>query len=148
MFEIRYARAEDIEAIEALERDTAYNPWSAAMFEAELRNKFAHLLCAVKNDKIIGLCDIHIVYEDAHINNICVAKEFRREGVATALAKKACGLAKSNGCRAVTLEVRVNNEPARSFYDRLDFKEISTKKAFYVNPPDDAIVLQKMLNNS
>ena len=143
MFEIRYARAEDIGEIEALERDNAQNPWHAAMFEAELRNKFAHLLCAVKNDKIVGLCDIHIVYEDAHINDICVAKEQRREGIATALTESACRLAASNGCAAVTLEVRAGNGPARCFYDSLDFKEISRKRAFYTDPADDAIVLQK-----
>lgn len=145
MAEVRHARPEDITKISEIEQANAQNPWTYSQFETELNIEYAHLLCAEIDGAIVGVCDIHVVADDAHINELCVAQEHRRAGAATALVTKACEIAKENGSAAISLEVRSTNRPARSFYGSLGFKEIGRRWGFYQNPSDDALTMEKKI---
>ena len=41
------------------------------------------------------------------------------------------------------LEVRVSNAPARSLYERLGFQVIGTRKEYYDDPVEDALVMRR-----
>lgn len=56
------------------------------------------------------------------IQDVFVAREHRRKGIATALTKAAEGEAKARGWEAISLSVSQDKNPAaRSMYDRLGF---------------------------
>lgn len=140
---VRLATPQDLGRVADIERQNSANPWSAAQLSTELENEFAYLLCAELAGDIAGLCDVHIAFDDAHINEVAVAEEHRRKGVAAALIAKAAELAKQHGCDAVTLEVRASNRTAKEFYAAQGFQMIGQKWGFYRDPSDDALVLQK-----
>jgi ribosomal-protein-alanine N-acetyltransferase len=75
---------------------------------------------------------------ETEILNLAVAPEARRSGVATALMHEA--LAHHPG--EVFLEVRQSNEGARALYRRLGFQEAGIRQRYYVDPPEDGIVMR------
>lgn len=143
MMNIRQALPEDIEQICEIERDNAQNPWTKPLFEAELRNQFAHLLCAETDEGIVGICDMHIMYDKAHINEICVPEAYRNQGIATAMLQAAADIAQAKGCVKITLHVRSANRDAIRLYEANGYKKDGYQWGFYQKPADDALVLCK-----
>lgn len=56
-----------------------------------------------------------------YIDDICVAREARGRGVATALFEHVLNFARSLGCHNITLNVWEGNDAARRFYERMGF---------------------------
>ena len=74
---------------------------------------------------------------EREILNIAVAPPFRRLGIATLL------LGHELREHAVSfLEVRESNTAARTLYRKLGFLEIGTRKQYYENPVETAIVMR------
>lgn len=140
---VRLARPEDLGRLAEIERESMARPWTAQQLAAEFENEFAYLLCAETGGELAGVCDIHIAYGGAHINELSVAPKHRRKGVASALVAEAERAARHHGCGAITLEVRASGREARAFYDALGFTMIGQKWGFYRDPVDDALVLKK-----
>lgn len=69
------------------------------------------------------------------ILNLAVAKEHRRRGLASAL------LAAAMRPGRWFLEVRQSNRAARGFYGAAGFREAGIRRAYYIGPTEDAIVL-------
>jgi ribosomal-protein-alanine N-acetyltransferase len=49
--------------------------------------------------------------------------------------------ARALGARRATLEVRASNDPARRLYGRLGFYVAGTRRNYYTNPAEDALIL-------
>lgn len=62
---------------------------------------------------------------DYYISNIAVYKKFRGMGIGRALMLEVKEPAKRTGSRRIVLDVDEKNKGARSFYQKLGFKEIS-----------------------
>jgi ribosomal-protein-alanine N-acetyltransferase len=45
------------------------------------------------------------------------------------------------GARRATLEVRVSNQSARRWYEFLGFRVAGTRRHYYTNPVEDALIL-------
>jgi len=78
--------------------------------------------------------------QHARILMLGVRKERRRRGYASILFRefmKVCGM---RGVRMITLEVRISNEPAISFYRKLGFSTVMTIDDYYT----DGEVAKKM----
>jgi [ribosomal protein S18]-alanine N-acetyltransferase len=75
---------------------------------------------------------------EMEILNLAVEPEARRSGVATALMREA--LAHHRG--EVFLEVRQSNEGARALYRSLGFQDAGIRQRYYVDPPEDGIVMR------
>ena len=50
---------------------------------------------------------------------------------------------KKRGSRCLTLEVRASNTPARALYESLGFVLVGTRRNYYHNPKEDALILRK-----
>ena len=50
--------------------------------------------------------------------------------------------ARRRGVRAVTLEVRVSNQPAIALYEKFGFATVGRRKRFYTAPVEDAFVME------
>jgi ribosomal-protein-alanine acetyltransferase len=73
---------------------------------------------------------------EREILNIAVAPEFRRSGIATALIESLTDA-------DVFLEVRLSNVAARALYGKLGFAEVGTRRDYYDDPAEDAIVMRR-----
>jgi len=66
-----------------------------------------------------------------HILAIAVKESYRREGVGSALIINAIDRFKKKGANRIKLEVRVSNEDAQKFYDKMGFETREVVPAYY-----------------
>jgi ribosomal-protein-alanine N-acetyltransferase len=107
--------------------------WSENLLKEEIPqdNKF-YVVCS-DNGNVIGYGGFAQVLDEAHIMNIAVSGNYRRQGVATSIIEKLVELAKINKITSLTLEVRENNLPARKLYEKHNFKLAGVRKGYYQN---------------
>ena len=74
------------------------------------------------------------------LENIVVAPATRRQGLGKQLLDGLVARASETNSEAVFLEVRESNRMARSLYERTGFRQIGRRKAYYRDPPEDAIL--------
>jgi ribosomal-protein-alanine N-acetyltransferase len=80
---------------------------------------------------------------EAEILTLAVAPAARRRGIGSALISAACRQAQEMGADAMFLEVSRTNEPARTLYTRLGFREVGRRRGYYQEPGrsnEDALV--------
>lgn len=152
-FSILGMKVDDLPAIVALEKLMFSDPWSYESFEDGI--SFARSGgCVAKADpesgfqtpldgidtRIIGYACYYSAGGETHLTNIAVLPELRRKKIAQALLEAVFAEAVAVDSDAVFLEVRESNTAARRLYEGHGFVELYTRKAYYNNPREDAIV--------
>lgn len=116
--------------------------WSKESFFNELSNELAHYYCAFDvEDNLMGYAGTWQILEEAHITNIAVSPDYRRKKVGEALLTTIINDCKNNGIKYITLEVRVSNTPAINLYEKYGFKSLGTRKGYYQNNNEDALIM-------
>ncbi len=108
-------------------------------------NQFTRCLMYEQDKVIIGFITYTIIYEKAEIIDLVVDSNHQKNGVGSALINAVIKECTDKKCENVTLEVRVGNQKAISFYRKHGFREISMRKSYYHNN-EDALVMIKMVN--
>ncbi len=80
--------------------------------------------------------------DEGEILNLAVAPRGRRRGLGRALVRGVLDALTSRAARAIYLEVRESNAPARALYAAHGFREVGRRKQYYRRPVEDAIVLR------
>lgn len=142
---LRPARASDIAAIAATELESFTDPWTAEGFAAELDNSHSCLLAAECDGRICGYAVMYCVLETAELPKICVAPEYRRQGIGAAMLERLSQRAAAGGCTGLSLEVRQSNLAARALYESQGFENVGIRPSFYRNPTEDAVIMTKPL---
>lgn len=140
---IKKMEKNDIDAVIELEK-SAYGDhhWSKESFLSELSNELARYYSAFdETGKLVGYCGSWQILEEAHITNIAVSPEFRRKHIGEALLKKTIDICYSNMVKYITLEVRISNIPAISLYEKYGFKSFGTRKGYYQDNNEDALIM-------
>lgn len=148
-FRIVPATADMLPDIVQLEEACFSAPWTRKMLEAELAgNPFARFLVAVgceegkTTESIIGYHCFWIVFEELRLMNLAVRASMRREGIGRALALAAVRAGVGLAASRALLEVRASNEAAQGLYRKLGFLPISTRRQYYTNPTEDAVIME------
>ena len=134
-----------IPALAELERLCFSTPWTEQGLREELDNRTAHFIVAETGDQVAGYMGVFVVCESCYVSDIAVYPQFRRQGVASALIKKASADAAVLGAQSISLEVRPSNEAAVKLYRSLGFDDIGLRKRFYRDPEEDALIMTKVL---
>jgi ribosomal-protein-alanine acetyltransferase len=90
--------------------------------------------------RMLAFLVAHRVDNEWELENIVVAEESRRRGVATRLLREFVDSARAKNANAIFLEVRQSNQSARALYRKLGFVETGSRKGYYVIPSEDAIL--------
>jgi ribosomal-protein-alanine N-acetyltransferase len=135
---IRPLTTEDLTEVLALERDNRPTPWSEGVFRDELAAE-NRIYLAAEADAVVGFGGLMLVGEEAHVTNLLVAPEWRRQGIGLGLMLALIGAAVGAGARHLTLEVRSTNEAAQAMYSRLGLAPIGIRRGYYGD--DDALIL-------
>jgi [ribosomal protein S18]-alanine N-acetyltransferase len=133
----------DIDDVLALEEAAFTNPWTRAMYLAELENRDVSY-CYLARDAqghAVGFCSFWRVLDELHINNLAVLPEHRRTGVGSLLLTFVLNKGVELGATRATLEVRRSNEAARLLYQRFGFAVAGVRAGYYSKPVEDALVL-------
>lgn len=133
---------QDLDRIVEIEQLSFTLPWSRSSFYQELTNNpYARYIVMEHDGQIIGYCGMWLVMDEAHITNIAVLPEFRGKKLGEALMKQAMALAREEGAKTMTLEVRVSNIVAQSLYRKLGFLNGGIRKRYYSDNQEDALVM-------
>lgn len=103
------------------------------------------VLMAESVDQCVGFGVLGLTADDAEIESLAVIPPWRRRGIARRLCKDLLGWAHARGARHASLEVRISNTAARSLYESLGFYEVATRRRYYQNPEEDALVMTTKL---
>lgn len=116
--------------------------WSKESFLGELSNELAHYYCAFDaDDNLVGYAGCWQVLDEAHITTIAVEPNLKRKKIGEALLNKILQECYKNEVKYITLEVRVSNTAAISLYEKYGFKSLGTRKAYYQNNNEDALIM-------
>ncbi len=141
-FEISEMTSGDLGQVCRIENEVFPNPWPKSTFESDICSDATY--CPVVRDSsgnIIGYASLMVDVDEAHLTNIAVSTEYRRQGIGSILMDDVISKAEREGCRAMFLEVRNSNLDARGFYTRYDFTELYRHEHYYRKPTEDALVL-------
>ena len=129
--------------IALLERECFADPWSQQSIASELHNPLSLWLVAQEGQTLLGYVGSQTCLDETDMMNVAVHPNFRRQGVARALILALTEELKNRGSHCLTLEVRASNDPARALYESLGFAHVGTRRNYYQNPKEDALILRK-----
>jgi ribosomal-protein-alanine N-acetyltransferase len=147
--EVAPMKGDDLGEVMRIERSSFSSPWSRKMFEVEISGNpfsFSFVVRAAGSNQIIGYVCTWIVIDELHLLNLAVDPPFRRLGAGEGIIRWVLEFGRSRGARTGTLEVRVSNLPARRLYEKLGFEVYATRKKYYSDPSEDALLLQLNLH--
>ena len=142
---IRPATVADAPHLAAMEEALFSDPWSEGAVASHLSAPHNHALVALSDDRIVGYCIYSSLLGEAELLRIAVAPELRRCGIARALLSEMLSLTASD---TVYLEVRSQNTPAITLYERFGFRANGTRRNYYKNPGDDALLMLRTPDNT
>ena len=141
VFDLTLKHIDDIVEIEKLSFKT---PWTKEAFISELtRNKCAKYRAVFSNEKVVGYGGMWIMIDEAHVTNIAIHPEFRGIGLGNLIMEDLLNVARNNGARSMTLEVRTGNLTALNLYKKFGFLEVARRKGYYQDTGEDAIIMWK-----
>ena len=133
----------DLEGVLEVESESFTNPWTREMYAWELQNRSVCHILVVRTSEctVAGFCAFWLVFDEIHINNVAIRPRYRGHGIGTALMQRVIDEARALGAPRATLEVRASNTAARRLYERLGFYVAGTRRNYYTNPIEDALIL-------
>lgn len=117
------------------------DPWSESVYRAALDNPAVALLLAQGEDgALLGYAVLSTVLDEGNLDNIAVAPEARRQGIADALLSALTAFGREHFA-CLMLEVRASNAPAITLYEKHGFAAVGRRKNYYDAPREDAILM-------
>jgi len=139
---LRPMTVEDIPRVLEIERASFRTPWPSDAYTHELKeNRLAAYIVASADDRLVGYAGMWVILDEAHITTIAVEPALRGQRVGERLLVGLIDAAMERGARWMTLEVRKSNDTAQNLYHKYGFREIGTRKGYYSDNREDAIVM-------
>lgn len=144
---IREAERADLLSIVRIEKASFPQPWPYDAFESFLGEP-GFLVAADDEGYVTGyvVADVTPNYgrDLGHVKDVAVHPDRRGEGVGSALLERAIAVLAAEGAATVKLEVRVENDGARSLYETFGFEPLRRVPGYYEDG-DDAIVMVRKI---
>ncbi len=168
---IEALQPEHIPAILEIEKLCNSAPWSERSFRGELDNPQSVFLVALasasrretgqgspepsppapspfsRRDKgegeVVAYAGLWVVVDEGHITTVAVDPDHRRQGIGKRLIQELLKRGEAKGVECATLEVRASNEGAIQMYEQLGFKQAATRRNYYPDNREDAVIMWK-----
>lgn len=122
------------------------NPWPASAFGSELTEKHVRFFAARDRDRLIGYAGIGLLgnsfFPESEVHTIGVDPVYQGTGVGYALLRTLLDEAERHG-GPVFLEVRTDNDTARTLYERNGFATVGLRKNYYRPSGADAYTMKR-----
>ena len=143
---IRKAEAEDAEIIAALEQVCFEAPWGFQDVVDDVRdNRLSTYIVAEVDGVIAGYIGFWAVAGECQINNVAVAPQHRRSRIGSYMLHTTIEACREAGIDLFTLEVRSGNDPAIRLYEKFGFRRDATRRGYYQDNGEDAILMSLQL---
>ncbi len=136
-------RRRDLGQVIRIEQQWSSRPWSRQVFETEVDLIATGTRCylvARRGRQVVGYGGLWINGGEAHVTNIAVDEQHRRQGIATIVLAELARRAIAHNCQAWTLEVRVSSVGAQALYRRFGFVPAGIRVGYYENH-EDALIM-------
>ena len=139
--QIRPMLRTDVPRVHEIECACFRSPWSKSALMGEFRNDVAHYLVMEINETIEGYAGMWVLFNEAHLTNVAIMKDWRNMGCAKRLMYAMMDQALLLGATAMTLEVRESNIVAQRLYAQLDFIQHGYRPHYYTDSGEGAMIL-------
>ncbi len=102
---------------------------------------FNHTLFGPHEVTMAGYAGLWLMIDEAHVTTIASRPQFRGRGYGELLLASLIEIALDINARWLTLEVRVSNEPAQALYRKYGFHVEGTRKRYYNDNNEDALIM-------
>lgn len=132
----------DVKEVLRIEQQSFTTQWPSNAFYQEIHdNKLAHYFVGRIADRVVAYGGIWVILEDSHITTIAVHPEFRGCKYGEVMLLRLLDEAIERGASWMTLEVRESNTVAQSLYRKYGFTTVSTRKGYYSDNNENALVM-------
>jgi len=139
----------DLELVVALERECGLSSYGVERYLKLLSDQNSLMLVAFEQQdqkrEVVGLFSASLVIDEAQIDNVAVVERLRRRGIASRLLLEGLAIARRRGASSAVLEVRSENLPACLLYERHGFIVSGTRRNYYHDPSDAALIMTRNL---
>jgi len=147
--EIRSLRESDLTGIGIIESASYEYPWSTGIFSDCLSVGY---YCRVLDlqGQAAAYAVLSIGASEAHILNLTVSPEYRRQGLGRCLLLDLLAHSRSRSLHRIFLEVRTSNAAARVLYESEGFELIGLRRQYYRSRRgrEDALVFALKLDEA
>lgn len=144
--EVRAMRAEDVDAVVAIETEVFSSPWQRETFlELIGRRNLELLVMEHGSEGIVGYAVLWCVLDQGELANLAITPPMRGRGLGTRLLGRVVEVAREHGVETIYLEVRESNAAALELYRRFGFSQVGLRKGYYDHPKEDARILMAKL---
>ena len=125
--------------------------WTRSGYRNELADPHRTYVVAEADDPagepaaLLGWAGIRVLSDEAEVLTVGVVPEARRTGLARRLLAGLLDAATDHHVRDVYLEVRVDNEAARTLYRSEGFAEVGVRRGYYEHGRVDGITMHRAL---
>lgn len=142
-------RPSDLDGVMAIEEVSFPTPWSREMFLEDFPRDFSDTLVAAgAGDEVFGYAVCWTLAGESHLLNIAVHPARRGRGIGRALLSECIRRAAGAGASRVFLEVRAGNEAAQRLYRSMGFEFRGTRKGYYTDTGEDAVIFDREVRES
>ena len=135
----------DVPTISDIENDVFTDPWPGRVFLEDIDSVFSYPFVAQLDGEIAGYAILWIGVDEGHLTNIAVARKYQRKSIAQTLLSFILRFALEHKLAHIILEVRPSNEAAIALYRKFGFTDLTTRRKYYTNPPEDCLMMIKTL---
>ncbi|ABF41363.1 [SSU ribosomal protein S18P]-alanine acetyltransferase [Candidatus Koribacter versatilis Ellin345] len=147
-FSIRQSVPFDLPAILQIERaNESAAHWSEDAYQRLWTDLDAHRVAfiAERGGEVLGFIVGHQVADEWELENVAVALSAKRQGIGRDLVQRLVSIAEAAVGTRIFLEVRASNLPAQHLYEVLGFEQVGSRRNYYSNPQEDALLFEKKL---
>lgn len=137
---IRPVSQSDIRRLHNIEIHSFKSPYSYKLLEKLAHTPNIIYLVAEIDRTIIGYTIISLRSKQAHIISIAIDEKYRKQGFGSTLLQKNIEKLQKMNIEKLKLEVGVNNEPAKAFYAKFNFKPIKIRPKYYPDNEDGLVM--------
>jgi ribosomal-protein-alanine N-acetyltransferase len=135
-------RRSDVATVYAIERASYPFPWTRGILADCLKVGYDCRVLTV-DSMIAAYAIVTRAIDEAHLLNLCVSSDYRRQGLARLLLEQIKNEARAIGANRLFLEVRPSNRSALRLYRSSDFRLIGRRPGYYPaeGAREDALVM-------
>lgn len=130
-----------IEQVCDIENLCYVSPWSRQSLEYSLSGGYKVIGAFTGPQTLRGYIIYSQVGDESHILNVAVHPDYRRYGFGRALMSWLHRSERERGAKKMFLEVSRGNQAAQHLYEAFGYRQIGTRKAYYRDTRDDALVM-------
>ena len=133
----------DLASVLSIERENFSDAWTENQFRHDIERGDSAAFSAIADGRVVGYVCVWRVFEELHLTNISVDREFQGHGIGQRLLDLITILAEENGCTLITLEVRDGNTGAIRLYEKNRFIQVGRRKNYYPLEKADALIMNR-----